>query len=128
MDWALVFQAAPQYAMAGWLIFLMTRLMGHATTDRGDYRADLDAAEQRYTAAIAAAEARHAAEMTRLRETHAHDLDALRAELADMRGRFTDVTRQLDDERRARWHAEDVAADARRLAGAVTHDPHSDGG
>lgn len=119
--------AAPQYAIAGYLIWLITRVMGHATTDRGDYRADLDAAESRHAAAIEATEARHAAEIARLRETHAADLDALRSELAEMRSRFADMGRAFDDERRARWHAEDVAAEARRLAG-VAADSINQGG
>lgn len=108
-------QAAPQYAVAGYLIYLLKSVMGHATVDRGDYRADLDAAEDR-----------HAAEISRLREVHAADLAALRLELGDLRGRITELTGDLDAERRRRWRAEDVAADARRLAGdavaLVEHD------
>lgn len=99
-------QAAPQYAVAGYLIYLLKSVMGHATVDRGDYRADLDAAEER-----------HAAEISRLRAVHAADLDALRSEMGDLRGRITELTGDLDAERRRRWHAEDIAADARRLAG-----------
>lgn len=104
--------AAPQTVLVAYLIVLITRLMGHATTDRGDYREDLDAAEAR----LKAAEERHGAEIARLRESHAADLAAVRAEMADLRDRVSGLTGELDEERRRRWRAEDVAAEARRLA------------
>ena len=109
-------QAAPQYAVAGYLIYLVKTVMGNASTDRGDYRADLDATEKRYNDAITAAEERHAGELTRLREAHQQELDGVRAELNDMRQRMSQLVADLDVERRARWRAEDVAAEARRVA------------
>lgn len=107
--------AAPQTALLGYLVFLLKHVMGQGTVDRTDYRADMDAAEKR-----------HAEEISRLREAHAADLAALRSELTDLRGRVVELTGELDDERRRRWRAEDVAAEARRLAAeAVDAAPHT---
>ncbi|NUT53673.1 MAG: hypothetical protein HOV94_41250 [Saccharothrix sp.] len=109
-------QSAPQYALVAYLILLVHRLQSHATTDRGDYRADLDAADER-----------HAAELTRVREAHAAELQALRAEMADMRARVDDLVEQVDRERRARWRAEDIAAEARRIACGDEPTPSKEG-
>lgn len=95
--------AAPQLGLVGYLIYLLKHITGTAQVDRGDYRDDLDAAEKR-----------HAEEIGRLRQAHEADLAALRAELVDLRGRIVELTGQLDEERRRRWRAEDVAAAVRR--------------
>ena len=109
--------AAPQTALLGYLVFLLKHVMGQGTVDRTDYRADMDAAEKR-----------HADEISRLREAHAADLAALRSEMTELRGRVVELTGALDDERRRRWRAEDVAAEARRLAAeSVEAAPHAPG-
>jgi len=109
-------QAAPQYAMAAILLVLLTRVMGHATTDRGDYRADLDAAEQRHTAEITRLRESYEVQLAALRAAYDAEMASLRGALHDVRDQLSSVTAQVDAERRARWHAEDAAAEARRLA------------
>lgn len=75
------------------------------------------------------AEGRHLAELTRINKAHDDelaerkaDISQLKADILDLRGRIDELTHQVDTERRARWHAEDVAAEARRQRG----EPHAE--
>jgi len=70
------------------------------------------------------AEARHLTELARVNKAHdeeiaerKQDVVQLKADLAELRARIDELTKQVDTERRARWHAEDVAAAARRQGG-----------
>ncbi|RKT49367.1 hypothetical protein [Saccharothrix australiensis] len=116
--------AAPQTAILAYLVILIKQVMGHATVDRGDYRADLDAAEERHAAEMTRLRDAYSADLSAVRESAAADVAAVRAELAEVRQRLTDVYAQLDQERRARWRAEDVAAEVRRSA-VTTTDPEA---
>jgi chromosome segregation ATPase len=111
--------ATPSTAITAYLAWMVHRLMGNASTDRGDYRADMDAAEARHSGELQRLRDAYAAEIDRLRASYEADLAAVRASLAEMRTQLTEMTVQLDAERRARWHAEDVAAEARRTAAAA---------
>ena len=57
---------------------------------------------------------RHGAELERLGGAHEKELAAQRAAIADLRNRVSELSELLDTERRAKWHAEDVAAKHRR--------------
>jgi chromosome segregation ATPase len=127
MDPAVLVQNAPSYALAAMLAGVLWRVMRWASTTFADYRADADAldaryskalaaAEQRYHTALQATEERHAAELQRQRLTYETELDSLRADVGRLRDQLGGAIQDLDAERRARWRAEDVAAQARRLA------------
>lgn len=77
---------------AGAVVVLLVYVIRHGGADR-----------QAYQAALQAAEERHAIEMARMRER----VDGLER-------RVQELTEALDEERRKRWHAEDVAAGVRR--------------
>lgn len=77
---------------AGAVVVLLVYVIRHGGSDR-----------QAYQQALAAAEQRHATEMDRMRER----VDGLEK-------RVQELTNALDEERRKRWHAEDVAAGVRR--------------
>ncbi|MQA62295.1 MAG: hypothetical protein GEU86_12515 [Actinophytocola sp.] len=64
---------------------------------------------QAYQQALAAAEQRHAAEM-----------DRVRARVDGLEQRMQELTKQPDEERQRRWHAEDVAAGVRRTQEELT--------
>ena len=86
---------APQAGLGGVLLALLVVALRNASTERTDYRATLAANNER-----------HAAELV---EVHTR-LD--RAEQ-----RITELVVELDEERRKRWHAEDVAAQHVRREG-----------
>ncbi|SDZ59056.1 hypothetical protein SAMN05216215_11203 [Saccharopolyspora shandongensis] len=77
----------PQAGIGGVLLFLLVVVMRHASTDRSDYRTELDRMRAAYV-----------------------------AELTELRERADELAAQLEDERRKRWKAEDSAARARRGA------------
>ncbi|GGM65282.1 hypothetical protein GCM10012275_39780 [Longimycelium tulufanense] len=95
--------AAPQLGVAGVLVALLAYVLRHASADRSDYRAALVAAEQR-----------HATELDRMQQAHAAEIAELHARLDSQQKQIDELHRLLDDERRRRWRAEDVAARARR--------------
>ncbi|MGW1679399.1 hypothetical protein [Saccharopolyspora sp. NPDC002376] len=97
---------APQAGIGGVLLAFLAYFMRHATTDRTDYRT-----------ALADAEARHATELERIRTAHDAEVAELRERLDAQEKRTDELAHKLDEERRARWHAEDAAATARREAG-----------
>lgn len=94
---------APQAGIGGVLLALLFYVMRHASSDRTDYRQ-----------ALADAETRHAAELDRINTAHDAELTELRERLDAQERRTDELTQKLDEERRARWHAEDAAAQARR--------------
>lgn len=55
-------------------------------------------------------EARHRAELERLGRAHETELVALNRRIDALRDEVREVRQELDDERRLRWRAEDVAA------------------
>lgn len=124
MDLEPLVQNAPSYALAAMLAAVVMRW---ALTTFRDYRkaadaldarysAALVAAEKRYNTALQATEERHAAELQRQRVTYESELDSLRADVGRLREQLSGAIQDLDTERRARWRAEDIAAEARRLA------------
>lgn len=84
-------------------LFLLAYFARNAISDRKSYETSLSAAEQR-----------HSEELQRVNEAHAQEMKAMRDRLDSMEGRLTELTRELDEERRKRWRAEDAAAEARR--------------
>ncbi|MEV5543126.1 hypothetical protein AB0L13_40525 [Saccharopolyspora shandongensis] len=98
-------QSWPQLGGAGALLALLLYVMRHASSDRGDYRAALDAAETR-----------HAAELTRIAEAHDAELRELRDDVAALRKQLDELHLALDVEREERRKAEDRAAELARGA------------
>jgi Skp family chaperone for outer membrane proteins len=99
--------AAPQLGIGGILLALLVYVLRNASTDRGDYRAALADAQQRF-----------AAELARINTDHDDEVAALRADVNDLRRRVDVLTAALDTERRRRWEAEDTAAALRRIDGS----------
>lgn len=62
-------------------------------------------------------ESRHRAELDRIGRAHVAEVQALNARIDGLRAEVTQVRRELDDERRLRWRAQDVAAERRRRGG-----------
>lgn len=96
---------AGSLGVGGVLLSLLVYVMRNATSDRGDYRVALKDAEER-----------HAAEIARINRAHDEEIAELRRDLADLRKQVDDLNAALDLEREQRRKAEDLAAEARRLA------------
>jgi TolA-binding protein len=96
---------AGQLGVGAVVLYLLIYVMRHASSDRGDYRTALEAAEKR-----------HATEIERINKEHDKEIADLRKDLADLRKQVDDLNTALDLEREQRRKAEDLAADARRLA------------
>ena len=95
--------AGPQLGVGGVVVALLVLVLRHAAADRTDYRVALVAAEQR-----------HADEIDRVRRQHDDEIADLHRRLDAQQTQLDELTRALDDERRRRWRAEDIAARARR--------------
>jgi hypothetical protein len=59
-------------------------------------------------------EARHLAELRRINDAHEDEITTLKAEIRGLRDEVRGVRAELDEERRLRWRAQDVAAERRR--------------
>lgn len=59
-------------------------------------------------------EARHRAELERIGRAHVAEVKALGERIDGLRAEVRQVRAELDDERKLRWRAQDVAADRRR--------------
>lgn len=59
-------------------------------------------------------EGRHRAELERIGQAHVAEIKTLKAEITELRAEVRAVRTELDEERRVRWRAQDVAADRRR--------------
>lgn len=86
---------APQAGLGGILLALLVVALRNASTERGDYRAALTATNER----------------------HAAELAEVHARLDRSEQRAAELVAELDEERRKRWHAEDVAAQQVRREG-----------
>jgi septal ring factor EnvC (AmiA/AmiB activator) len=96
--------AGPQLGVGGVVVALLVLVLRHAAADRTDYRAALVAAEQR-----------HADELDRVRRQHDDEIAELHHRLDAQQTQLDELNRSLDEERRRRWRAEDIAARARRV-------------
>jgi hypothetical protein len=59
-------------------------------------------------------EARHRAELDRIGAAHVAEIKVLKEEISGLRAEVREVRTELDEERRLRWRAQDVAAHRRR--------------
>lgn len=62
-------------------------------------------------------ESRHRAELDRIGRAHVAEIKMLEAKVAELRAEVRAVWVELDNERRLRWRAQDVAAQRRRAGG-----------
>ena len=60
--------------------------------------------------------------ITRAEAAHAGQMDRVEAQLAELNEKLSATLADLEAERRLRWHAEDVAAKARRDLAAIEGD------
>ena len=96
----------PSIGVLGLLVYLLIHVMRQASGDRGAYQAALSGLREQHVVEIKEMVTRHDAQMSDLRQ----QMTGLRAEVGDLRAR-------LEDERQARWQAEDAVARYRRLTG-----------
>lgn len=85
------------------LVWLIIHLVRQASGDRGDYQEQLRALREQHASEIQGLTSRHDSQMKDLRD----QITTLRSEVKELRG-------QIEQERRARWEAEDAAAKWRR--------------
>lgn len=64
-------------------------------------------------------ESRHQAELTRIGDAHLAEVSTLREEIKNLRVEVRQVRVELDEERKVRWRAQDVAAERRRRQGSA---------
>lgn len=94
----------PSMGVLGVLVWLIIHLMRQSSGDRGDYQQQLILIRQQHSVELTELAARYDTQMTDLRKS----VGVLRAEVADLKQR-------IEDERKARWFAEDTAARFRRM-------------
>jgi len=93
----------PTGSIAGVLVIVVIYLLRQNHADRTQYRADVARIEKRSVNDVQALHFQHASEMSEVK-----------TELIALRVSNELVIRELDDERRKRWAAEDSAATYRR--------------
>lgn len=96
----------PELGIAGLALMLLLTSWRNSTTDRGDYRDALRAAEDR-----------HAAEIARINREHDAEIAEIRATKAELRQRIVELNAALDRELELRRAAEDRASRVTRRRG-----------
>lgn len=71
-------------------------------------------AERRHLTELARINKAYETELARTNRVHDAEIASLKHDIDDLRARVNALTLQVDTERRARWKAEDVAAQVRR--------------
>jgi hypothetical protein len=66
-------------------------------------------------------ETRHRAELERIGKAHVAEINVLKAEITGLRVEVREVRAELDEERKLRWRAQDVAAERRRKQAGGGH-------
>lgn len=102
------------------LIALIVHLSRQSSGDRDTYQARLVELRKEHREEIKQINEHHEGQVKRLISQHDGDISDLRSEVQGLRNEMADVRRQLEDERRARWRAEDAAARYRRMIDAHT--------
>lgn len=100
----------PGAGFVGILCWFLVLVMRHYSSDRRSYVDEIAAIRDAHAKQLREIEERHAEQIRQLREHYDTRIKALQSEVDQLR-------RDLDQERRARWKAEDAAAVARREAG-----------
>lgn len=113
-----ILDAAPQLAVAVLLLVIVIVVHRHASQDRESYRRELAVVTDRYSDEIRKLQEAHDAELRRVHSNHNLEIAELKADIVELRSSLDSLGRQLDDERRLRRQAEDVAAQALRATGA----------
>lgn len=98
----------PTGGVAAVLVVVIFYLLRQNHADRTQYREHITRTEAEHAEEIKAIEARHAEQMAYVRK-----------ELAELNTKVAATLGELEAERRLRWHAEDVAAQARRDLAAL---------
>lgn len=111
----------PQAGVAGVLVAVIIYLLRQnnadrkqAAEDRRAYREEILNVQTAHAAENARLSENHTKEMKRQGETHSRQMEAVQAEIAGVRSETARTNKLYEDERRARWHAEDVASRAIR--------------
>ena len=105
---ASVLSLVPTGGVAAVLVVVIFYLLRQNHADRSQYREH-----------ITRTEAEHAEEIKAIESRHAEQMSYVRKELADLNAKVVATLGELEAERRRRWHAEDVAAEARRDLAAL---------
>ena len=105
---ASVLSLVPTGGVAAVLVVVIFYLLRQNHADRTQYREHITRTEAEHADEIRAIEARHAEQMKRVED-----------ELAKLTKKIEKTLADLDAERDKRWHAEDVAAQARRDLAAL---------
>lgn len=103
-----VLSIVPTGGVAAVLVAVIFYLLRQNHADRTQYRDH-----------ITRTEAEHAEEIKSIEKRHAEQMKRVEDELAKLNAKVTATLVELEDERRRRWHAEDVAAQARRDLAAM---------
>jgi Skp family chaperone for outer membrane proteins len=101
---ATILSLLPTGGVATVLVIVIVYLLRQNHADRKQYRDD-----------VAAIEARHTTEQDKREKAFAASNAAVQDEMKKLREEVNDALAELENERRKRWAAEDVAAEERRL-------------
>lgn len=108
---------APGLGVLGLLGWLLVRVMRQSSSDRSTYQTDLAALRKYHSEALAAQATRHDGQIAELRQHQGEQMADLRGQVRVLREELAELRTELDQQRRARWRAEDAAARYRRQLG-----------
>jgi outer membrane murein-binding lipoprotein Lpp len=105
----------PGAGFFGLLVFLVVHLMRQASGDRSDYQQVLRGLREQHADEMREERLGHAAEIRELTARHDAQIQDLRSQIGVLRAEVIDLREDVEQERQARWAAEDAAARYRRM-------------
>ena len=101
-------------ALLGWLL---VRFWREARQERAAYQQAIAELRAEHATLMREQAARHDAQIAELRQQQATQISDLRGEVTVLRSELTQLRGEVEEQRRARWRAEDAAAHYRRQLG-----------
>jgi septal ring factor EnvC (AmiA/AmiB activator) len=105
----------PGAGFFGLLVLLVVHLLRQSSGDRGDYQQVLREQRKQHAEEMKEERDQHAEELQRLTDRHDRQIQDLRSQIAVLRAEVIDLREDVEQERKARWAAEDAAARYRRM-------------
>jgi outer membrane murein-binding lipoprotein Lpp len=99
----------------GLLVFLVLHLLRQGSGDRSDYQRVLREQRQQHADEMKEERDQHADDVREITARHDAQIQDLRSQIGVLRAEVIDLREDVEQERQARWAAEDAAARYRRM-------------